>query len=72
MAKSVNAYLVYLVSLGAILGGKCWVDWDKSTETRLANGEAYFAYDLTVPAPAELIGVEYLHVTDYYRALVPV
>ncbi|OQX16158.1 MAG: hypothetical protein BWK73_04660 [Thiothrix lacustris] len=72
VAKSVTAYLAYLQSIGAVLGGRCWVDWAKGTETRMANGEAYFAYDLTVPAPAEHIGLEYLHVTDYYRALIGV
>lgn len=70
VAKSVQAYLGYLQSIGAILGGTCWVDWDKSTTTVMANGEAYFAYDLTVPAPAEHIGIEYLHVSDYYNAVV--
>lgn len=69
VAGSVNAYIAYLKSIGAVLGGKCWVDWEKSSPSRMSNGETYFAYDLTVPAPAEHIGIEYLHVEDYYQTL---
>lgn len=69
VAESVNAMMRQLISFGWILGGECWVDPDKNSTTSLSAGQVYFAYDFTVPAPAEYLGFEGLHVDSYYEGL---
>lgn len=72
VANSVNAYLRYRKNVKkAILGGTCWVTADENTPDILESGEANFHFDLTVPAPAEHIGIGVQHVNDYYKGIIP-
>lgn len=68
VADSVKAYCAYLQSVGALLGYDVQPA-DKNSETEMANGNVYFWRDLTVPAPAEHIEIEYLHTSSYYNTL---
>ena len=70
VATTVTSYCAELQSDQKILGGRVWVDWDKTTPATMAAGKARFGRDLTVPAPAEDIEIEYLHTTDYYDAVI--
>ncbi|WP_372069786.1 phage tail sheath subtilisin-like domain-containing protein (plasmid) [Tistrella mobilis] len=50
---SVNAYLRELVSLGAIVGGRAWLDADLNTPATLQAGKLYVDFDIEPPAPLE-------------------
>ncbi|ROS05706.1 hypothetical protein EDC56_1255 [Sinobacterium caligoides] len=50
VVDGVNDYGRGLVAKGALLGFKCWVDFDLTTDSALANGEVYFDYEFT-PCP---------------------
>lgn len=65
VTESVNAYLRYLTSIGAILGGKCWADPDLNTPDQIAQGKVYFDFDFTPPFPAEHITFRSHLVNDY-------
>jgi uncharacterized protein len=66
----VNAYLRFLTSLGAILGGKCWADPDLNTPDQIAQGKVYFNFDFTPPYPAEHITFRSHLVNDYLTEIV--
>ena len=53
VVDGVNAYLRELIGLGAIIGGRCWVDPDLNTAATLKAGRVYFDYDFTPAYPAE-------------------
>lgn len=63
--EGVNAYLRHLVSIGAILGGKCWADPELNTPDQIAQGKVYFDFDFTPPFPAEHITFRSQMVNDY-------
>lgn len=63
--ESVNAYLRHLKSVGAILGGRCWLDEELNTPANLAAGKVYFDFDFTPPAPAERVTFRSHLVADY-------
>lgn len=65
VTESVNAYLRYLTSIGAILGGQCWADPDLNTPSQVALGKVYFNFDFTPPYPAEHITFR-SHLTNDY------
>ena len=65
VVDGVNAYLRELVGLGAILGGRCWVDPDLNTPEAIAAGRVYFDFDFTPPSPAERITFRSRLVNDY-------
>lgn len=65
VVDGVNAYLRELVGLGAILGGRCWVDPDLNTPEAIAAGRVYFDFDFTPPSPAERITFRSRLVDDY-------
>ena len=69
--ESVNAYLRHLKSVGAILGGRCWLDPELNTPAEIAAGKVYFDFDFTPPAPAERVVFRSHLVADYADALVP-
>ncbi|WP_372070245.1 phage tail sheath subtilisin-like domain-containing protein (plasmid) [Tistrella mobilis] len=50
---SVNAYLRELIALGAIVGGKAWLDPDLNTPATLQAGKLYVDFDIEPPAPLE-------------------
>lgn len=53
--ESVNGFLDELTTLGAILGGECWVVPELNTEQSLMKGHSWFDYEFTPPYPAERI-----------------
>lgn len=63
--EGVNAYLRHLVSIGAILGGRCWADKDLNTPDQIAQGKVYFDFDFTPVYPAEHI-IFRSHLTNDY------
>jgi phage tail sheath protein FI len=63
--EGVNAYLRHLTAIGAILGGKCWVDPELNTPDQIAQGKVYFDFDFTPPFPAEHITFRSQMVQDY-------
>jgi phage tail sheath protein FI len=69
VTEGVNAYLRYLTSIGAILGGKCWADPDLNSPTQIALGKVYFDFDFTPPYPAEHITFRSHLVNDYIKEI---
>jgi hypothetical protein len=67
--EGVNNYLRSLVSLGAILGGKCWIDRDLNADASIAGGKIFFDFDFTPPFPAEDITFR-SHLVDDYVATI--
>lgn len=65
VTESVNSYLRYLTSIGAILGGKCYADPDLNTPENIALGKVFFDFDFTPPFPAEHVTFRSHLVNDY-------
>lgn len=65
VVESVNSYLRFLTSIGAILGGKCYADPDLNTPENIALGKVYFDFDFTPPYPAEKVTFRSHLVNDY-------
>ncbi|RPE72542.1 hypothetical protein EDC62_0233 [Tibeticola sediminis] len=63
--ESVSAYLRHLKSVGAILGGRCWLDEELNSPANIAAGKVYFDFDFTPPAPAERVTFRSHLVADY-------
>lgn len=70
VAASVNAYLRHLVSLGAIIGGRCYADPELNTPDSIALGKVYFDFDFTPPYPAEHITFRSHLTNDYLTEIV--
>lgn len=49
----VESYLRHLVSIGAILGGSCWLDNEINSDDQIANGCVYWDFDFTPIYPCE-------------------
>ncbi|MDE2667560.1 MAG: phage tail sheath subtilisin-like domain-containing protein [Acidobacteriota bacterium] len=69
VVDGVNAYLRELVGLGAILGGRCWVDADLNSPAVLASGKVYFDFDFTPPYPAERVTFRSHLSSEYLKEL---
>ena len=67
VVEGVNAYLRDLVSMGAILGGKCWADPDLNSAANIQLGKVYFNFDFTPIYPAEHITFRSHLVDDYIK-----
>lgn len=67
VTEGVNAYLRHLVSIGAILGGKCWADPELNSPSEVQQGKVYFDFDFTPPYPAEHISFRSQMVNDYLK-----
>lgn len=67
--EGVNDYLRHLTVVGAILGGKCWIDPDLNTPDQISQGIVYFDFDFTPPYPAEHIVFRSHLVNDYIKDL---
>lgn len=65
VVEGVNAYLRYLTTIGAILGGRCWADPELNTPDQIAQGKVFFDFDFTPPYPAEHITFRSQMVQDY-------
>jgi uncharacterized protein len=63
--EGVNSYLRRLVTVGAILGGRCWADPDLNTPDQIAQGKIFFDFDFTPTYPAEHVTFRSHLVNDY-------
>ncbi len=54
---TINAYLRQLGTLGAIFGGRAWLDEELNTAETLAAGVLYINYDFGPKSPTELISL---------------
>ncbi len=69
VTEGVNAYLRYLTTIGAILGGKCWADQDLNTPDQIAQGKVFFDFDFCPPFPAEHITFRSQMNNDYLKEI---
>jgi phage tail sheath protein FI len=70
MAASMQGYFDYLAKLGAIVGGKVWLDPERNTPQQTSQGIWAWDFDPEPVAPMEHIQ-NYAHRNqDYYTALV--
>ena len=70
IADSVNAYLRYLTSRGAILGGRAWFDPDLNTKETLKAGKGYVNFDIEPPGPLERLTFTMYRNDGYYEELI--
>lgn len=70
IAESVNAYLRHLVAVGAILGGRAWIDPTINTKDQLMQGKLHVDFDIEPPAPIENLIFRAHRNGDYYQELV--
>ena len=70
VVEGVNAYLRELVGLGAILGGRCWVDPDLNSPATFKAGRVYFDYEFTPAYPAERVTFRSRLVDEYLKELI--
>ncbi|MCP3941533.1 MAG: phage tail protein, partial [Desulfobacteraceae bacterium] len=68
--ESVNAYLRHLKAVGAILGGKCWLDESLNSKEQLMAGKLYMDFDIEPPAPLEHLIFRAHRENGYYEELV--
>lgn len=54
---TINAYMRQLVGLGAIFGGRAWLDEELNTAESIAAGVLYINYDFGPKSPTELISL---------------
>ncbi|HFK7187632.1 phage tail sheath C-terminal domain-containing protein [Serratia odorifera] len=54
---TINAYMRQLVGLGAIFGGRAWLDEELNTAESLASGVIYINYDFGPKSPTERISL---------------
>jgi uncharacterized protein len=69
VVEGVNDYLRHLVQIDAILGGTCWADPGLNAPDQLAQGNVYFDFDFTPPAPAERVTFRSHMVNDYFKSI---
>jgi len=67
---SVNAYLRHLKAVGAILGGKCWLDPTLNSKENLMAGKLYLDFDIEPPAPMEHLIFRAHRENGYYTEMV--
>lgn len=53
IADSVNSFLRHQIAIGAIIGGKAWLDPTLNTPDQLQQGKLYVDFDIEPPAPLE-------------------
>jgi hypothetical protein len=70
IAESVNAYLRHLESVGAILGGKAWIDPTINTKDQMLQGILSVDFDIEPPAPIEHLRFRAHREPEYYTELV--
>lgn len=54
---TINAFMRQLVGLGAIFGGRAWLDEELNTAETMASGVLYINYDFGPKSPTELISL---------------
>lgn len=70
IADSVNAFLRHLQAVGAIIGGKCWLDPTLNTPDQMQQGKLYVDFDIEPPAPLEHLIFRAHRNGQYYEELV--
>lgn len=70
ITESVNAYLRHLVAVGAILGGKAWIDPALNTKEQLMAGKLYVDFDIEPPAPLEHLTFRAHRENGYYTEMI--
>lgn len=68
--ESVNAYLRHLKAVGAILGGRCWLDPTLNSKEQLMAGKLFLDFDIEPPAPLEHLTFRAHRNNGYYEELV--
>lgn len=68
--ESVNAYIRYLVRLGALIGGKAWLDKSVNTPAELAAGHLTVDFDLEPPAGLERLTFRARRNAGYYEEMI--
>lgn len=63
--ETINAFLRKLYELGAINGGKAWLDGELNTKESLAAGNLYINVDFAPKSPAQTITITYRINNDY-------
>ena len=69
VTESVNNYLRFLKSIGAIIDGKCYADPELNTPDNIAQGKVFIDFDFTPPYPAEHITFRSSLVNDYLEEI---
>jgi phage tail sheath protein FI len=69
VVESNNNYLRSLKALGAIMGGKCWVDPEKNPRDNIKQGKVVFDFDFTANYPAENVHFDAHMVDDYIKEI---
>ena len=64
-----EAYLRRLTSLGAILGGRVWLDEELNTPTAFQSGKLYVDFDIEPPAPMERLTFMARRDAGYYTEM---
>lgn len=67
--EGVLNYLRYLMSIGAILGGDCWLDPELNSPDQIAQGKVYWDFDFTPVYPAEHLTFRSHLVNDYVKEI---
>ena len=67
---SVEAFLRDLTAVGAILGGRTYLDPELNSETALKAGQLYIDFDFEPPAPLEHLIFRASRNGDYYEDLI--
>ena len=70
VAEGVNNYIRELIGLGAILGGRAWVDPALNTKSGIQAGKVVISFDFTPPAPAERVTFQSILTDGYLEELV--
>ena len=68
--ESVSAYLRHLTNVGALLGGKCWLDEELNAKELLMAGKLYLDFDLEPPSPLEHLVFRAHRENGYYEELI--
>jgi phage tail sheath protein FI len=68
--NSVQAYIDQMAELGAVLGGKAWIDPDINAEATLMAGHFFLDFDIEPPAPLERITFRVRRNGAYYDELI--
>jgi phage tail sheath protein FI len=69
VTSAVNGYLRYLTALGAILGGRCFVDPDLNPVNEIQAGHVTFSYEFTPTYPAERVTFRSSITSEFVSAL---
>jgi len=71
IAEQVNSYLRYLASpaIGALIGGRCWLDPSLNTPANFLDGKSFISFDLEPAAPNEHMTFVAYRNAGYYTEL---